>query len=385
LAEPRSGGDAAIEGSRARRSILGASNLLVIAISIAAGLWGLWWLYDRLTNVYVLDARVAADMVLLSSKVSGWVIEVPVSESALVREGDVLLRIDSRRARARLAEQQAAVAVLDANLETALARIDLAERRTRSQLDAAKSRLQAAESELAAAQGDLEVADAEWQRAVRLKEGNLVSQQVFEETRNAFRSATQTARRREAEIATAQADVAVAEADRAEVAVLRSELRALGERRNQAQQQLEQASTDLDDHTITSPTDGVIDQLFIERGEHVAAGQRVLVMHDPDRLWVKANVKETDLRHLAAGSPVTVRVDAYPDARRRGVIRRIGAAATSQFALLPNPNPSGNFTKITQRIEVTIDLDEHDPRLMPGMMVEVKIPRGTTRGTSQAR
>jgi membrane fusion protein, multidrug efflux system len=376
LAEPGSGGDTAIERSPVRRRVLGASNLLVIAITIAAGLWGLWWLYDRLTNVYVLDARIAADMVLLSSKVSGWIVDVPVTESARVREGDVLLRIDARRARARLAEQQAAVAVLDANLETALARIELVERRTRSQLDAARSRLRAAESELAGAQGDLEVADSEWQRAVRLHEANLLSQQVFEETRNTWRSATQTARRREAETATAMADLAVAQADLAEVAVLRSELRALGERRNQAQQQLEQAATELDDHTIFSPKNGVIDQLFIERGEHVAVGQRVLVMHDPDRVWVKANVKETDVRHLAAGNAVTIRVDAYPGERRRGVIRRIGAAATSQFALLPNPNPSGNFTKITQRIEVTIDLDEHDPRLMPGMMVEVKIPRG---------
>jgi membrane fusion protein, multidrug efflux system len=72
---------------------------------------------------------------------------------------------------------------------------------------------------------------------------------------------------------------------------------------------------------------------------------------------------------------VTVRVDAYPDGPTAGTVRRIGDAATSQFALLPNPNPSGNFTKITQRVEVTIDLDEPDPLFKPGMMVEVKIPR----------
>lgn len=365
----------AASGHPPRRHIVRASNVLVAALCVAGALWGLWWLYDRLTNVYVLDARVASDMVLLSSKVAGWIVELPVSSGDLVTAGEALLRIDARRAESRLAEQRATVAVLDANLATTEARIAWMEQRTRSQLDAARSRLQAAESELASALGDLEVADAEWRRAERLQEAGLMSQQGFEEIRNTFRNATQRARRREAEIAAAQADLTLAEADRGEVAVLRSELQSLGERRQRAQRQVEQAQVELDDHAIQSPIDGVIDQVFVERGEFVAAGQRVLLMHDPERTWVKANVKETDVRHLAPGAPVTVRVDAYRRERRSGVIRKIGAAATSQFALLPNPNPSGNFTKITQRIEVTIDLDEHDPRLMPGMMVEVRIPR----------
>lgn len=374
MAEPGSTGDAADRPSQARRRIPSGSNLLVIALTVAAALWGLWWLYDRLSNVYVLDARISSDMLLLSSQVSGWVVEVPVGESQRVAAGEVLVRIDDRRARAHLAELDAAVDVLDANIDALTARIDLVDHRSQSKLDAARARLQAVESELAAARGDLEVADADWQRAGPLRERNLLSQQEFEEIRNTYRSAVQAVRRREADVATARADLAEAEADRAEVNVLRSELRALRERRVQALRQLEQAQTELDYHTITSPIGGVVDELFIDQGEHVSASQRVLVMHDPGRIWVKANVKETDLRHFAPGDRVTVNVDAYPGPRE-GVIRRIGDAATSQFALLPNPNPSGNFTKITQRLEVTIDLAEPDERLKPGMMVEVKIPR----------
>lgn len=368
--------------SSSQRRIVSGSNLVVLIVTAVAALWGMWWLYDRLTNTYVLDARVSADMLLLSSQVSGWIVAVPVSESDRIARGDVLVRIDDRRSRAHLAEVEAAVDVLDANIDTVSARIDLVEQRSRSQVDAALARLEAAESELAAARGDLEVADADWQRAGPLRERNLLSQQEFEEIRNVHRSAVQAERRRRAEVATARADLAEAEAERAEAGVLRSELRALRQQRNQALRQLEQAETELDYYTITSPVDGVVDELFVDQGEHVSAGQRVLVMHDPTRIWVKANVKETDLRHLAPGDAVTLRVDAYPDQARRGVIRRIGDAATSQFALLPDPNPSGNFTKITQRVEVTIDLEQHDPRLKPGMMVEVKIPH---RGDAAAR
>lgn len=357
-----------------RRRVLGLGNLLVLAATAAALLWGLWWLYDRLTNTYVLDARVSSDMLLLSSQVSGWVVDVPAAESARVEAGAPLVRVDDRRARAHLEELEAAVDVLDANLEALRARIDLVAQRTASHLDAARSRLEAAESALQAAQGDLEVADAEWRRAGQLRERNLLSQQEFEEIRNVYRSAVQSARRHRADVATAEAALAEARADRAEVGVLEAEARAMGEERRRALRQLDQARTELDYYTITSPVDGVIDELFVDAGEHVSAGQRVLVMHDPSKLWVKANVKETDLRYLAPGDAVTIRVDAYPDRARRGVIRRIGDAATSQFALLPNPSPSGNFTKVTQRLEVTIDFAEHDPRLKPGMMVEVKIP-----------
>ncbi len=366
---------AATEASRQRR-LVSASNVVVPVVTVSAVLWGLWWLYDRLSHVYVLDARISSDMLLLSSQVSGWIVDVRVHESEHVAKGAVLVRIDDRRARAHLKELAAAVEVLSANIATVSARIDLVDRRSSSHLDAVRARLDAAESELAAAQGDLEVADAEWGRAGALRERNLLSQQEFESIRNVYRSAVQTARRREAEVATARADVAEAQADRAEVAVLRSELIALQERRVQAIQQQEMAQADLDDHTITSPVEGSsMNELFIDPGEHVSASQRVLVMHDPRRIWVKANVKETNLRYLAAGDEVSVRVDAYPDEERHGVIRRVGDAATSQFALLPNPNPSGNFTKITQRVEVTVELSEHDPRLKPGMMVELKIPR----------
>jgi membrane fusion protein (multidrug efflux system) len=274
-----------------------------------------------------------------------------------------------------LGELQAGVEVLDATIITFKARIDLATRRTDSHIDAAAAKLEAALSEQTASQGDLEIALAEWQRAEPLRERNLLSQQEFEANRNTFRNAEQAARRRDAEVASTRADVAEAEAERAEVNVLEAGLLRLSNERNQAVLQLAQARTQLAYHTIDSPIDGVIDELFIDSGEYVAAGQRVLMMHNPQKIWVKANIKETDLRHVNVGDEVEVIVDAYPDTTRSGRVVRIGAAARSQFALLPNPNPSGNFTKTTQRIETKIELLEPDDKLKPGMMVEVKIPR----------
>ena len=200
-------------------------------------------------------------------------------------------------------------------------------------------------------------------------------QQEFEADRNIFRGAQQATRRRGAEVSSARADLAEATSERAELDVLQANLQRLHSERTQAELKLEQASTELDYHTMLSPTDGVIDELFVDAGEFVASGQRVLVMHNPEKIWIKANVKETDLKHISVGGKVSITVDAYPDETRSGTVSRIGGAARSQFALLPNPNPSGNFTKSTQRVETTIELEKHDPRLKPGMMVEIKLPR----------
>ena len=133
---------------------------------------------------------------------------------------------------------------------------------------------------------------------------------------------------------------------------------------------------DLEDRTVRSPLKGVIDRTFVEPGEYVGPGQRLLLMHDPAVVWVETNIKETQLRRLAIGQKVRVHVDAYPDDDFEGTIERIGNAATSTFALLPTPNPSGNFTKITQRVPVRIAIAQRDARLRPGMMVEVRIATG---------
>jgi membrane fusion protein (multidrug efflux system) len=359
----------------AQRRVLNSSNLLVALLTVLATGWGAWWLYDRLTNVYILDARVASDMLLLSSRVPGWIIDLPVTESQTVTEGESLLRVDDRAAKARLGELKAGVDVLNSSISALISQIELQDNLTTSRIAAATAKLEAALSEQQATQGDLEIAEAEWQRVGPLHERNLLSQQEFEAGRNIFRSAQQATRRRGAEVSSARADLAEATAERAELDVLQANLQRLHSERTQAELRLEQASTELDYHTMLSPTDGVIDELFVDPGEFVASGQRVLVMHNPEKIWIKANVKETDLKHISVGGKVSITVDAYPDETRSGTVSRIGGAARSQFALLPNPNPSGNFTKSTQRIETTIELEKHDPRLKPGMMVEIKLPR----------
>ena len=137
--------------------------------------------------------------------------------------------------------------------------------------------------------------------------------------------------------------------------------------------QLHQQHVDVEDRTIRSPVPAVIDRTFVLPGEYVPAGQRILMLHNPDEVWVEANIKETQVGQLKLGQKVDVAVDAYPGVTFIGRVARIGSATTARFALLPTPNPSGNFTKITQRVPVKIDIVNPPRPLKPGMMVEVEI------------
>jgi membrane fusion protein (multidrug efflux system) len=130
---------------------------------------------------------------------------------------------------------------------------------------------------------------------------------------------------------------------------------------------------DLQDLRLVSPVNGVVDRSFANMGDYLAAGQRVLMMHDPEAIWVEANIKETDLASIRLGQSAEITVDAYPKRVFEARVSLIGNSATSAFALLPNPNPSGNFTKITQRVPIRLAIRQDGLLLKPGMMVEVSL------------
>jgi len=155
--------------------------------------------------------------------------------------------------------------------------------------------------------------------------------------------------------------------------VMRHQLDVLAHQAEEIRAEIRRRDVDIADRTIVSPADGRVVMTFVRQGEHVSPGQRILMFHDPKEIWVEANVKETEVRLLHPGMKAEIRVDAYPGKVFEGEVYRVGRTATSKFALLPDPNPSGNFTKITQRLPVRIRLAEKDSALRPGMMVEVSI------------
>jgi len=343
----------------------------ILAALIVLGAGG-WWLYQQFTHVFVTDARVAADIVALSSRVPGWVTAVEVIEGDAARKDGVLVRIDDRESRLLVQELDAQLAGIARRREEIEARIALTDRQTTSRIAAKQAAVRAAEAALAAAAAQRDLARQDNDRAEKLAPSGAITRARLDQTRAALETAKQQALSAQADLENARAALAEAEAAREELTVLRAQLAELGPEEQRLQAQRERAALDLKDRIIVMPFDGVVDRVFVDAGEYVTPGQRLLMVHDPEHVRVEANVKETDIRFFRPGKIVTITVDALPGRRFEGTVARVGQAATSEFALLPNPNPSGNFTKITQRLPVRIAVAQDGGELKPGMMVELE-------------
>ena len=351
----------------------GIGRMLLVA-AILVGVAGLmYWVYGRYTNVVVYDARIKADMIMISSRIDGWVTDVPVSEGDVLKTGQPLIMIDNRDSELRIREIDAQRKSLQAERQRIESEIRMIDQQTRGRFEASRAALNAAQAAKSGMDTEMEQIRNDFERGQSLLQKRVISRQRWESLRTAYRVATQQVLKGEADVAKANADVMEAQADRQRMDVLQGRIASLRFDEERLGTQLQRQQLDLTDRTIKAPSDGKIDRIFIDRGEHVARGQRLLLLHNPSVIWVEANIKETDIRDVKLGAKAKIGVDAYPDLVVVGEVVRIGNAATNQFALLPSPNPSGSFTKITQRLPVKIAVPQTNGLLRPGMMVEVEI------------
>ena len=359
--------------SDSNSSVFSLTNIVAFTILLASVLGLAWWFYDRSQYVYLDDARVASTMISISSRIPGWVVDFPVHEGQRVAKGDTLVSIDARDTRLQLNEIEASLKTMAMEYERKQSEISLTRKQVDSAIATARSNLAAAQSSLRETTITLNQSEKDLRRADSLLVQKMISEETWESTKTAHDKAMQTHDKAQAEVQSARAGLAAAEANKEKLDVLDKELAMIARQEDQTRVQEQRLKATLSDYVILSPISGVIDEKFINQGEYVYPGQRILMLHDPDDVWIKANIKETEVRHVSVGSPVTVSVDAWPGREWKGTVSNVGSAATSQFAMLPAPNPSGNFTKITQRLELKVRLDKEDEKLKPGMMVELKI------------
>jgi len=294
--------------------------LLAVAAAMLAALG--FWVQDRFTHVYIDDARITADVISVSSRVSGWVTKVHVVEGQKVPAEALLAEIDNRDAKLRLVELDARLRSFDAERARLAAQRDMTDGQTRSQAQMRRSQLASARAQLAGRKSDLDMTRVDYDRVRKLLERKVVSRRRWEERRNEFLKAEQAHRQAQADVAAARAALVEAEASRSQVLVLDRQRTILTHRKAELAAQRAQQEIDLGDRMIHSPIDAVIDRVFVNASEYVAAGQRLLMLHDPAKVWVEANVRETDLRHVRLGAPVSLTVDAFPDEVFEGRIAR---------------------------------------------------------------
>jgi membrane fusion protein (multidrug efflux system) len=366
--------------------------LLVLGVG---GYWGFQEVRSRFTHVYEYDARIAGSLITVSSRVAGWVTEMAISEGDDIGKGQIIVQIDSRDSELLAQQLVARIQGVEAERQRLIAEKSLVDLQTKSAYRTQKSVLGTSEAEVSSLKPQLQLARTEFKRTRSLFDKKIISRKQFDESQAREQQLSGEYRMAVAEVQAARDKLLEAEADRARLNVLDGEIAKLKYEEGWLRAQFSQQKLDLADRRIRAPVNGVVDKTFVEVGEYVTPGQRLALVHDPDTVWIEANVKETEVRKLRIGQKVDVSVDAYPgegsidrimsavgiespdngsaEQEFVGHVIAIGNSTTAEFALLPSPNPSGNFTKITQRLPVRIAIDQKERKLRPGMMVEINI------------
>jgi len=357
---------ALVRAPRTRQRIALVAALVFVALAVH-------FVLDRAAYVSTADARVAADMIAVSTDISGRITSVAVSEGDRVVAGDVLYTIDDREAVFMLAQLEAEANRLRAEIAREEARAGIATSKAGSQVAARQAGTRSASASVEAARSNLENAQQEHDRTKNLFEQGRIPKSTYDLARNTLDTAAQALLRAQAERETAAADQRTASITGEEVRLIDFDLSVLQAELERAEARVEAQKVVLEQHTIRAPIAGVIDELFYDAGEHSLHGFRMALMHDPDTVWVSANIKETDIRNVHPGAEVKVKADSNPSSAIRGRVTRVREATLSEAAMMPNPNASGVFTKITQRIKIRIDLEPTDVHLRAGTMVTVRI------------
>ncbi|MGK8196343.1 HlyD family secretion protein [Burkholderia cepacia] len=326
-APPAALNDPALDARRAtrrKRFIVFFAVVLVAALARIA----YWLLSDRYYED-TDDAYVAGSIVQVAAQIPGSVTDVVVADTQAVRAGQTLVKLDDTEASVAFAQAKAQLA--QAVRQVANAKIS-----NTMYVEAVNAR-----------RADLSLA----QRAFAARSGASVEIVAPEELARA-----------RAAVAGAQANLAAAQAQL-------DAARALGTRLPvdenpavvQAAAQFKLAYRNLKRTTIVAPVDGTIGQRSVQVGQQVGPGVPLMSIVQLNRLWIEANFKEGQIRHMRIGQPVEVVSDLYGSrVTYRGRVQGFSAGTGSAFSMLPSQNAAGNWIKVVQRVPVVIALEPRD-------------------------
>jgi membrane fusion protein (multidrug efflux system) len=330
--------------------------LLGVAVAILTVVATRWTRWEGRSGWQVTDdAYLQADITPISSKVAGYVSSLSAEDFELVQAGQLVATLVDDDFRALVAQAQAALAAARAQAQGLSAQEVLQ-----------RSNIRAARSVVTGTAASVEQNTRDLARQQRLLRSGSSSTEATEKlgTLQLQLEAQLAQNRAQADSASQQLSVIAAQALQARAAIEAQEA------------SLRLAQINLGYTRILAPEAGVLGLRQVRAGQYLAVGSQITTLTALPHVWVIANFKETQLRHMAAGQRSEVQVDSFPNRVLHGHVLAFSPASGSQFSLLPPDNATGNFTKVVQRIAVKISVEDSGElidRLRPGMSVIAKI------------
>lgn len=330
------------------------SYIITLVVIIAAGIWVASKFIHFGDVEFTDNAQIQRQIVPVNSRVQGYIKEIRFKEYEEVKKGDTLVIIDD-------ADMRLGVAQANADYQNALAGRTVTDR----SVGVAAANVAVNEASISEARILMENAEVDLERYRKLLEKNAVTRQQYDAAETDYKAKkaryeTMARQRSATSSVVAETRQRIAQNDAA------VEL---------AKARLDMAELNLSYTVITAPCDGYTSRKEIQIGQLVQPGQTLLDIVDGSEVWITANYKETQMKHIHVGSEVAVKVDALPDKTLIGKVVSLSSATGSALSILPQDNSAGNFVKVRQRIPVRIELtDDADLSLLKaGMNVECEV------------
>ena len=378
-------------------------KVIIFGVVLLLILGALFWYWRSTFSEDTDDAQVDGDIYQISSRITGQVTAVYVTETQKVDKGTLLVEIDPKDYQVALEQAQAQLASAQAEYVQATIGVPVTSVQTRtttqnSSLDvtSATSAVKQQQDQTAAASARVDQAKAnaikaskDVERYTPLVEKDVISRQQYDAAVASATAANAQVVEAENNLVAQQNGITQAEErlsnarNQAEQAqktgpqqIQSQQARAQSALANvkQAQARVDQALLNLSYTRVLAPTAGIVDRKNVEVGGNLSAGQDLLTIVPLDNLWVTANFKETQLKQMQVGQHVKIEVDALGGRKFTGKVTQVGGATGSKLSLFPPENATGNYVKVVQRIPVRIDftnLDQEnkDHALRPGFSV----------------
>jgi len=316
--------------------------LIIIAIVVVVlAIIGFFIWFAHRNQVSTDDAYTDGNTVTMTPKVSGYVVDLYVSDNTHVKKGDLLLRIDPRDYLTAVDQARAQLALAQAQLNSSRDALKIARVQYPAQLESARAQQRAAEAQL-------ELARASYERQHQV-DRRATTQESIDSSTNQQHAAA-------ASLESARAQLAIAQLVPEQVQVATSAVAEREASLQSAQAQLDQANLNLSYTRVWAPSDGFITLRSIQQGDFATAGQVMFLIVTPD-VWITANFKESQIGRMRPGDKVDIKIDAYSGFKLEGHVQSIQYGSGSRFSAFPAENATGNFVKIVQRVPVKIVID----------------------------
>jgi membrane fusion protein (multidrug efflux system) len=317
--------------------------MTLIILVVLSG--AIYWYVQYMKYISTDDAVIESDNVSLSSKILGRIVKLHADEGDSVKNGQLLIELDSTDLTAQKQQAEAFI------------------RQAGSLVAQSQAKLQSDNGGIKVLQINADKAKSDFDRAVKQKDAGVITQEQFENIRKNLLSAN-------AQLDAAQIQLKVSDS---QIASAKASV-------DNAVAQANVIKTQLKNTKIYSPFNGIIAKRWLLPGDMAQPGQTVLTVNNNRKYWVSVYIEETKLDHIRIGQKAIFTIDAYPDYEFTGRVYDIGNNTAARFSLIPPNNAAGNFTKITQRVQIKVEIENVNGgkktsnfTFYSGMSVEMKL------------